>query len=34
MNERFSAFLDNEATRDEADSVVNRLLSDPELRDS
>lgn len=28
MNEQFSAFLDNEATRDEADAVVNGLLRD------
>ncbi len=34
MNEQFSAFLDNEATRDEADSVVNALLRDEQLRDS
>lgn len=34
MNEQFSAFLDEEATRDEADSVVNALLRDPELRES
>ncbi len=32
MNEQFSAFLDNEATRDEADSVVNALLRDEQLR--
>ncbi|MES1935940.1 sigma-E factor negative regulatory protein [Salinisphaera hydrothermalis] len=34
MNEQLSAFLDNEATRDEADSVVNALLRDEALRDS
>lgn len=34
MNEQFSAFLDSEATRDEADSVVNALLRDERLRDS
>ncbi len=34
MNEQLSAFLDNEATRDEADSVVNALLRDESLRDS
>ena len=34
MNEQFSAFLDNEATRDESDSVVNALLRDPALRAS
>lgn len=34
MNEQLSAFLDNEATRDEADSVVNALLRDETLRDS
>lgn len=32
MDEKFSAFLDNEATRDEADSVVNGLLRDETLR--
>ena len=34
MNEQLSAFLDNEATRDEADAVVNALLRDESLRDS
>lgn len=34
MNEQFSAFLDNEATRDEADAVINSLLRDEALRDS
>lgn len=34
MNEQFSAFLDNEATRDEADAVVNALLRDDALRES
>lgn len=34
MNEQFSAFLDGEATRDEADSVINSLLRDESLRDS
>lgn len=34
MNEQFSAFLDNEATRDEVDSVVNALLRDERSRDS
>ncbi|WP_423820936.1 sigma-E factor negative regulatory protein [Salinisphaera sp. SPP-AMP-43] len=34
MNEQLSAFLDNEATRDESDSVVNALLRDKTLRDS
>jgi len=34
MNEQFSAFLDNEATRDEADSVLNALLRDETLRES
>lgn len=34
MNERFSAFLDNEATRDEADSVISALLRDETLRES
>lgn len=34
MNEQLSAFLDNEATRDESDAVVNALLRDPVLRDS
>lgn len=34
MNEQFSAFLDNEATRDEADAVVNALLRDESLRES
>lgn len=34
MNEQFSAFLDGEATRNEADSVVNALLSDERLRQS
>lgn len=34
MNEQLSAFLDNEATRDEADSVVSSLLRDEALRDS
>lgn len=34
MNEQFSAFLDNEATRDESDAVVNALLRDDKLRDS
>ena len=32
MDEKFSAFLDNEATRDEADAVVNGLLRDDDLR--
>lgn len=34
MNEQFSAFLDSEATRDEADAVVNALLRDESLRES
>lgn len=34
MNEQFSAFLDNEATRDESDSVINALLRDERLRES
>lgn len=34
MNEQFSAFLDNEATRDEADAVVNALLRDETLCES
>jgi len=34
MNEQFSAFLDNESTRDESDSVVNALLRDERLRES
>lgn len=34
MNEQFSAFLDNEASRDEADSAVNALLRDESLRES
>ena len=34
MNEQFSAFLDGEATRDEADSVISALLRDNQLRDS
>lgn len=34
MNEQFSAFLDGEATRDEADSVVSALLRDDQLRES
>lgn len=34
MNEQFSAFLDGEATRDEADSVISSLLRDDQLRDS
>ncbi|GAB3685790.1 sigma-E factor negative regulatory protein [Salinisphaera aquimarina] len=34
MNEQFSAFLDNEATRDESDSVLNALLRDEQLRES
>jgi len=34
MNEQFSAYLDNEASRDEADSVVNALLRDETLRHS
>jgi negative regulator of sigma E activity len=34
MNEKLSAFLDNEATRDEADSVINALLRDESLRES
>lgn len=32
MNEQFSAFLDNEATCDESDAVVNALLRDEKLR--
>lgn len=34
MNEQLSAFLDDEATLDESDSVVNALLRDEALRDS
>lgn len=34
MNEQLSAFLDNEASRGEADSVVNALLRDESLRES
>lgn len=34
MNEQFSAFLDNEATRDESDGVISALLRDESLRDS
>ncbi|WP_348766094.1 RseA family anti-sigma factor [uncultured Salinisphaera sp.] len=34
MNEQFSAFLDGEATRDEADAVVSALLRDEQLRES
>src|SRR5699024_7335109 len=34
MNEQFSAFLDNETTRDESDAVGNALLRDEKLRDS
>ncbi|RJS92055.1 sigma-E factor negative regulatory protein [Salinisphaera sp. Q1T1-3] len=34
MNEQLSAFLDGEANRDEADSVVSALLRDDALRDS
>ncbi|MDA3921535.1 MAG: sigma-E factor negative regulatory protein [Salinisphaera sp.] len=34
MNEQFSAFLDNEASRDETDSVINALLRDELLRES
>jgi negative regulator of sigma E activity len=34
MNEQFSAFLDGEATRDEADSVISALLRDDQLRES
>lgn len=34
MNEQFSAFLDGEATRDEADSVISTLLRDDQLRES
>lgn len=34
MNEQFSAFLDNEATRDEADAVVHSLLRDDDMRAS
>lgn len=34
MNEKFSAFLDNEATRDEIDAVVGELLRDESLRES
>lgn len=32
MNEQFSAFLDGEATRDEADSVINAVLRDEALK--
>lgn len=34
MEEQFSAFLDNEATTDETDSVVSRLLRDESMRNS
>lgn len=34
MNEQFSAFLDNETTRDENDAVISALLRDETLRDS
>jgi len=34
MNEQFSAFLDNETTRDESDAVISALLRDESLRDS
>lgn len=34
MDEKFSAFLDNEATRDESVAVINALLRDDELRAS
>lgn len=34
MNEQFSAFLDGEASRDEADAAIHALLNDAHLRES